>query len=118
MPRATQAIWKLANGGIGSLSHTVALQGKKYESAVEIWCDGLRLSLDDPYSPECSLRVKRGEDTDQVYTYTDADPYLTEVEAFLKAVRDKCPSQVRSSYGDAASTYQFTWAIRRASEEK
>ena len=118
MPRATQAIWRLANGGVGSLSHTVALHGEKYETAIDIWCDGLRLSLNDPYFPECTLHVKRGEERDQVYKYPDVDPYLTEDEIFLKAVRDKCPSQVYSPYDDAARTYQLTWAIRRASEQK
>ena len=46
---------------MGSLTHGVTLQGKSYEATIEIWADGLRMTLQEPYFPECTLRVRRGE---------------------------------------------------------
>ena len=57
-------------------------------------------------------------DTEEVLSFPDADPYLSEVQVFLTAVRSGDPSLVRSSYGDAANTYRLSWDIRRASEMK
>lgn len=56
-------------------------------------------------------------DEEKVYPFPDADPYLNEVECFLRAVRSHDPTQVRSSYRDASMTYDLSWAIRRASEK-
>ncbi len=61
VPRITTAHWLFSNGAVGNLTHVIALHGVKYETAIEIWADGLRISLEEPYFPECRLRVRRGE---------------------------------------------------------
>ena len=58
------------------------------------------------------------DDTEEVLLFPDADPYLSEVQVFLAAVRSGDRSLVRSSYRDAANTYRLSWDIRRASEIK
>ena len=60
VPRMTTAHWKFDNGAVGNLTHVVALHGGNYETAIDIWADGLRMELVDPYFPECKLRVRRG----------------------------------------------------------
>ena len=59
-PRLTAAHWFFAGGAIGNLTHAIALHGPKYEAAVEVWADGLRMALEEPYFPECKLRVRAG----------------------------------------------------------
>ena len=61
IPRVTSAIWHFTNGAIGNLTHAIALHGPKYEAAIEIWADGLRITLEEPYFPECKLRVRIGK---------------------------------------------------------
>ena len=60
VPRMTAAHWKFDSGGIGNLTHAVALHGGRYETAINIWADGLRMELVDPYFPDCTLRVRQG----------------------------------------------------------
>ena len=60
---------------------------------------------------------REGHDREEVYKYDDDDPFFSEVAGMIDAVED--PSQrhrILTSYDDAARTYAFTWAIRRASE--
>lgn len=115
-PRATAAVWRFESGALGSLTHGALLHKQKYESELEVWGDGLRMVLSDPYG-HCRLFVRRPhrEDT-EVLDFADDDPYLSEDRAFIDAVRRGDGSLVRSSYADAMKTYQFTWAIRRAAE--
>lgn len=61
IPRFTNAQWKFKAGGVGSLTHGLTLQGRKYEAFFDVWADGLRLALEQPYFPECILRVRTGE---------------------------------------------------------
>ena len=58
VPRATAAVWKFDSGAVGSLSHGALLHRKKYESELEVWGDGLRMILSDPYGA-CRLHVRR-----------------------------------------------------------
>ena len=60
IPRVTSSSWHFTSGAVGALTHGATLQGKKYEAAVDVWCDGLRFSLEEPYFPECKLRVRMG----------------------------------------------------------
>ena len=53
-------------------------------------------------------------DEEEVYSFPDADPYLAEDEVFLQAVREGDQSLVRSSYRDAAKSYQLSWDVTRA----
>ena len=61
IPRLTSSNWHFTSGAVGALTHGATLQGKKYEAAIDVWADGLRLSLEEPYFPECKLRVRQGE---------------------------------------------------------
>lgn len=116
-PRATAAVWKFQSGGVGSLVHGVLLHREKYESELEVWSDGLRMVLQDPYGA-CRLLIRRPRrEQTETLDFAAADPYLSEDRAFIDAVRRGDASGVRSSYADAMRTYELTWAIRRASEK-
>ena len=116
LPRLTSAQWKFTNGTVGSLTHGISLHCQRYEANIDIWADGLRMSLEEPYYPECKLRVRRGyTDEEEIFPFPNVDPYYREDEAFLKAVSNGDSSLIRSSYEDAFKTYSLSWAIRRAS---
>ncbi|HIJ64695.1 MAG TPA: Gfo/Idh/MocA family oxidoreductase [Candidatus Hydrogenedentes bacterium] len=112
--RVTAAVWRFANGAVGSLTHGTLLHRKKYETELEVWGDGLRIALLDPYG-DCRALVRRphSEDAEEM-AFSDDDPYLTEDEAFLDAVRTGDRSRIRSPYGDALKTFELTWAITDA----
>ena len=61
IPHLTTAHWRFESGGVGTLTHGVALHGKKYETSIDVWGDGLRMALEDPYFPECKLRIQQGQ---------------------------------------------------------
>lgn len=114
IPRATAANWKFENGALGSLNHGVLLHGKKYEAEIEVWADGLRLVLEDPYGAS-RLAVRRsGSDQTEVFTFPGDDPYMSEDRAFVQALRHDDPSPIRSTYADALKTFELTWAITDA----
>ena len=54
------AHWSFEGGGVGSLVHGAVLQGRRYEARLEIWADGLRMTLEDPYTDGCTLTIRRG----------------------------------------------------------
>jgi hypothetical protein len=73
IPRLTSASWKYENGAVGSLMHVVALHGARdsttnlpliqiavgttYDTEIEVFADGYRLKLTDPYNfPVLSVR--------------------------------------------------------------
>ena len=90
IPRTTHAQWRFTSGALGALTHGVTLHGKKYESSIEAWADGLRIRLEEPYWPECCLRIRRGDtDEETVENFGDDDPYWTEDEVFINAVRSR-----------------------------
>jgi predicted dehydrogenase len=114
-PCATQCVWKFINGGIGAMTHTASLHDHQYETALDIWCDGLRISLCNIYLPSCTLKIRKsGSIEDTVEVFPSVDPYLEEDKIFLKAVSSGDAGLVRSSYEDAAKTYELSWAITRA----
>lgn len=121
IPRVTLAQWRFKDSGLGTLTHSVALPGSRYEANIDVQLDGLKLSLIEPYQKSCILRVRSmssgtpNEDKD--YTFEDDDCYKEELETFIKAVRAKDQSLIQSSYADAAKTYDFTWAIRRLGDK-
>jgi len=107
IPRATHALWKYENNGsIGCLSHGTLMKGTKYHTEFEIWCDGLRISLYDPYSDQCVVTVN-----DVETPFPDDDPYLTEDSVFLNAVRTRDSSLIKSTYADSVKTYKLTYKI-------
>lgn len=118
IPRVTMSHWRFKDGGLGTLMHSVALPGTRYEANIDVQLDGLKLSLIEPYQKDCILRVRsinnEEANKDQDFTFPTDDSYLTELKTFLTAVRTNDPSIIESSYSDAALTYQMTWVIRRA----
>jgi predicted dehydrogenase len=134
VPRVTTAFWKFKNGALGSFMHGVLLHELKYETELEVWGDGYRLQLIDPYG-KCQLgvRLPQSEET-VIHDFGPDDPYLAEDLTFLKAVRHavqhpKQPQQnaadntnphlkeILSPYEDSVGTYKLTWAIRTKSEQ-
>ena len=61
VPRFTAAHCFFSSGAVGNLTHALCLHGPEYEASLEVWADGLRMALEEPYFPECRLRVRRGE---------------------------------------------------------
>jgi len=113
-PRATAAVWTFLNGAVGSLTHATLLHREKYDTRLEVWGDGLRVELDDPYGVP-SLRVRRPHtEATETVPIGDDDPYLTEDLAFVEAVRTRNPAGIRSPYADAFRTFELTWAITDA----
>ena len=98
-PRLTCAMWRYVGGALGTLTHGVALGGRRYEARVEAWADGLRVTLDDPYFPECKLRIRRGESEETVEEFVDEDAYQSEVNAFADAIRTGKPSVTMTACG-------------------
>lgn len=115
-PRATMAVWKFTGGAVGSLAHGTLLHRRKYASELEVWGDGLRMVLVDPYGA-CELHVRRpqGEQVESL-SFAEDDPYRSQAAAFIDAVRRRDPSGIRSPYADAMETHRFTWTIRRAAD--
>ena len=120
VPRATMATWRFQSGGIGSLCHTVALYGGASEAYMEVILEGIRIRFLDPYDHTARLEV-RGLDEDpeeeQIFHFGDCDPYMEELQTFIRAVRTGDQNLIASSYSDATKTYLMTWAIRNASEQ-
>jgi len=112
IPRATAANWHYTNGAIGSLTHGVLLHGNKYEAELEVWGDGYRLVLIDPYG-KCKLSVRLPDsETADLIEFVDDDMYLNEDKTFLEAIVNKDPSAIQSRYADSLKTYALTLKIR------
>ncbi|KAL7424040.1 hypothetical protein Q5752_001625 [Cryptotrichosporon argae] len=116
IPRLTGAVWKYANGAVGSFTHAVALQGTAYACELEVWADGYLMRLVDPYNAP-TLYVRRpGDDHEERHVYTDDDPFFSEISNFVDAIEGGPDPHILSSFEDATKTYELTWAIRLASE--
>jgi len=102
IPRATNAIFAFKNGAIGTLSHGTLMHGTKYHTEFEIWGDGLKILLHDPYTDQCTVSVN-----DVVTKFPEDDPYLTEDRVFLEAMTTS-KNNIKSSYADAVQTYELT----------
>ena len=122
VPRVTASQWRFAEGGVGSLMHAVCLQGDGcFETQIDILMDGLRMTLYEPYEPTCKLMVhdgRGGPGREFSESYGSDDPYKSELETFVSSVRSGDASAIRSSYADAAKTYELSWQVRRAGERK
>ncbi|KAI1794773.1 putative oxidoreductase C terminal-domain-containing protein [Ganoderma leucocontextum] len=117
LPRLTSATWKYKGGAVGTLTHVIALHGTTYDTELEVYADGYHFKLVAPYSTP-KLHIRRpGSAEVEVHTFTDDDPFHTELATFMDVVEGRRPSEeILSSYEDAIKTYELTWAIRRASE--
>lgn len=118
IPRATIAQWRFASGAVGSLAHSLLQHGKAYDTELEVWADGLRAVLTDPYSDECQLHVRAGEFRSAPRPIGGVnDPYLAEMTAFLRAIRENRLDLIRSPYHDAAKTFEVTCRIAAESRK-
>ncbi|WVQ85679.1 hypothetical protein IAT38_007845 [Cryptococcus sp. DSM 104549] len=118
IPRATSASWKYESGAVGTMLHATALHGVDYAIELEVYADGYQLILSDPFgTPALHIR-KPGSDNIEVHPTPGDDPYQTEMNTFIDAVEGITPNpSILSTYGDAARTYELTWAIRESSEK-
>jgi len=58
IPRMTVATWKFVSGAVCSFTHGLVLHGSRYDTTLEVYCDGWSFRLVDPYkylpgSPAC-----------------------------------------------------------------
>ena len=116
VPRVTSSHWKFKSGGIGTLLTNITAPGPKTESFIDVYMDGLQMSLVNVGDEDCKLKVKKIDCSEVVYSFKDHDHYLCEMESFLKAVHSREVSNIKSNYTDAKKTFELTWAIRRAGE--
>lgn len=88
-----------------------------HPDAADAVADGYQLKLTDPYNrPTLSVR-RPGSDREELHTFYDDDPFLSELATFIDAaIGEELAGPVLSSYADAVKTYEMTWAIRWASE--
>ncbi|KAH9841957.1 putative oxidoreductase C terminal-domain-containing protein [Rhodofomes roseus] len=121
LPRLTSATWKYAGGAVGALTHVIALHGATYDTEFEVYADGYRLKLIDPYGSTPVLSVRRpGVAGEEMHTFPDDDPFYSELSTIIDAIREPnsgARSSILSSYEDAVKTYELTWQIRRAGEK-
>lgn len=117
IPRITGAVWKYENGAVGSFTHTVALQGTAYDCELEVWADGYHMRLIDPYNAPMLTVRRPGDDHEERHSFTDDDPFFSEMSSFIDAVEGVPDAHILSSYEDATKTYELTWAIRLAAEK-
>ncbi|KZT00427.1 uncharacterized protein LAESUDRAFT_816521 [Laetiporus sulphureus 93-53] len=117
LPRLTNASWKYTNGAVGSLTHVIALHGTTYDTEFEIYADGYRLKLMDPYNnPVLSVR-RPGIETEEIIHFPEDDPFYSELSTIVDEVQQSPRrAAILSTYQDAVKTYEFTWCIRRAGE--
>lgn len=112
----TTATWKYKNGAVGTLVHAVALQGTAYSCDLEVFCDGFQMRLVDPYNNPVLYLRRPGDDVEERHAFTEDDPFFSEVSNFIDCVEGGPEPYILSSFEDATKTYEFTWAIRLASE--
>ncbi len=61
------AIFKMTNGGIACLSHTLLLHGSEFFTAMDITGDGYHIIIHDPYqNPSLVVRLPHSEKYEQV----------------------------------------------------
>ena len=115
--RSTVATWKFKNGSIGTLTHGALLHGGLYETELEIWGDGYRIALLEPYFKcRLSVRLPKSEEV-KILEYYDEDVYYEELSTWFDAILTGDSSKIESSYADAFQTYRLTWKIREQSEK-
>ncbi|KAK9839342.1 hypothetical protein WJX84_000989 [Apatococcus fuscideae] len=116
--RATAATFHFEEGAIGSLYHSVVLEGARFTAELDIFCDGVHIVIGNPYyQPFLRVRRTRREDYEQtkLEESAGADMYAKEFETFIEAIRSGDRSKLKSTYPDAARSYQCTKWITEAS---
>ncbi|KIJ48160.1 hypothetical protein M422DRAFT_162986 [Sphaerobolus stellatus SS14] len=99
IPRLTSASWKYTSGAVGSLMHVIALHDTTCDIEFEVYADGFRLKLVDPYGSP-TLYVRRpGIKEEEAYKLEEDDPYFSEISTFVDAIEGRAPKRnILSSY--------------------
>jgi len=123
VPRLTTANWRFESGAVGSLTHGVMLHGDAYECEMEVWGDGIRIRLEDPYG-KARLLVSRdtgakNRQVEEIITFPEGEDnfYEKEIATWLNAIHTGDAAGIQSSYEDAFKSFELTWAIRHSSEK-
>lgn len=79
------------------------------------------LRLVNPYVQPILYIRRPGDDYEETHRFPDDDPFFSEVSNLIDVIEDieendEEAGLILSSFEDACKTYEFTWAIRRASE--
>ena len=90
----------------------VLLHKDKYETEIEVWGDGYRIELEDPYG-KCLLRIRAPHSEETIIeNHSGDDAYFEEDRVFLEAIADRTKiGCIQSPYNDAVNTYKLTWKI-------
>ena len=76
--------------------------------------------LVNPYVAPVVYIRRPGDDHEETHRFPDDDPFFSEVSNWIDVIEDieedTEQGLILSSFEDAVRTYEFTWAIRRASE--
>lgn len=118
-PRVTVSSFYYENGAIGSLTHGLVLQGNRYEASIDLWCDGLRITLQEPYFNDlCQLKVRQGNtNVEKCYSFPESDCYMDEDKTFIRSIIEKKEELIKSPYYDAFRTYELSVAITNSSND-
>merc|ERR1712232_467481 len=105
IPRCTSSMFKFESGAIGTLTHALLLHDQRYFTEIDIWADGIRIMLQDPYyDPKLIVREEHANNEREIEVpniKSGDDMYLKEVVTFIEAIRSKNASIIRSPYEDS-----------------
>merc|ERR1712154_126177 len=102
---------------------------ERYETYIDLWADGLTMTLSNPYDDVCHLRVrdvldeKEQKDNGSItawgsdeknHTFMRVDPYKEQMKCFLTSIGGQRNEDqiIMSDYNDAAYTYILTRDIQ------
>ena len=116
--RSTAAVWKFQSGALGTLTHGVLLHGGAYETELEVWGDGYRMALLEPYT-KCKLSCRFPDSEEvKIFEFYNEDVYYEEDKVFFEAIVNGGDlKDIASPYADSIQTYRLTWKIRESSEK-
>jgi predicted dehydrogenase/sugar phosphate isomerase/epimerase len=106
---STALVLEFESGTIGTHAHSWAVN--QYIAEIEFFSPKLVLKLDYVRNRLCG--TLDGKPIDEQY---DDDPYLTEAECFIEAVRAQRMDHIRSTYFDAVKTLAVALAGNRSLE--
>lgn len=117
-PTVKMSHWRFNDGGLGTLMLSIAHPGTRYGANIDIQLDDLQISFAETYEKDCIVRVcgidMGDDDVNDEFYFPSFDTYMKELETFMDAIRSNDSSMIKTTYIDAALTYQMAWAIQTA----
>ena len=110
VPETVTLMYRFANGAVGAHYHSWA--HKLWTCQAEVRSDDSRVQIELAKGTRLCGVVK-GEAKEFA---TEKDYYVTEIQRFLQAVREKNPALIRSPYPDAARSLAVVLAANRSLE--